>query len=128
MRSSKSVDLQSFWKKLERVYTRILIARPELKNHMKELKKVGLGRRHLKTLTFELVIRNNSKAAINLTLEDQIPITENEEIEIKLLQNDGASFNEVTGKLTWTLALEPGEKRTVKFSYSIEHEKDKPIS
>jgi len=93
-----------------------------------ELKKVGLGKRNLKTLTFEIEIRNNSKASINLTLEDQIPVTANEEIEIQLVDSNGAGFNEVTGKLTWELVLKPGQKSTIQFSYSVEHDKDKPIS
>jgi hypothetical protein len=30
--------------------------------------------------------------------------------------------------LTWDLELKPGEKKIVTFSYSVEHERTKPIS
>ena len=93
-----------------------------------EHKKVGLLRRNLKVLTFEIEVRNNSKGTINLTLEDQIPVTSNEDITIKLVEDDSAIFNETTGKLTWKVELKPGGKRTFTFTYSVEHDKDKPVS
>jgi uncharacterized protein (TIGR02231 family) len=93
-----------------------------------ELEKVALGKRQVRTLTFEIEVKNVSRAAVDLTLEDMIPITTNEEIKIKLEDGDGAEFDEATGKLTWKLQLEPGVKTTLKFSYSVEHDKDKSIS
>mgnify|MGYP006199971139 CR=1 FL=1 len=35
---------------------------------------------------------------------------------------------ETTGKLTWDLELKPGEDKKIEFTYSIEHDKDKPVS
>lgn len=91
-------------------------------------KKVNLGKHVLSTYTFEIKVKNGTKGSINLTLEDQIPVTKNEEITITLVDAKGAKFNEETGKLTWELELKPGEDRIIKFSYSIEHDKDKPVS
>ena len=93
-----------------------------------QLKRVGLGKRDLKILSFEIEIKNTSKTEVNLTVEDLIPITINEEIEIKLLEGNGAQFNEETGRLTWELKLKPAEKKVIKFTYSVEHDKDKPVS
>jgi uncharacterized protein (TIGR02231 family) len=93
-----------------------------------EERKVGLGKRTIKTLTFEIEVRNNSRGEIVLTLEDLIPVTSNEGIEIKILDGDGGHLNETTGMLTWKLKMAPGQKRTLNFTYSIEHDKDKPVS
>ena len=100
----------------------------ERKKVSEKLKKGLLSKRQVKTLTFELVIRNNTKSEINLELEDQVPVTSNEEIKIEIVDKNGADFNKVTGKLTWDLILKPGEKKTITFSYSVEHDEDKPIS
>lgn len=93
-----------------------------------ELEKVAFGKRNLKTLTFEIEVKNLSRAEVDLTLEDIIPVTSNEEIEIKLVDGDGAEFDKDTGRLVWKLNLKPGVKTKLKFSYSVEHDKDKPIS
>ena len=93
-----------------------------------ELEKVAFGKRNLKTLTFEIEVKNLSRAEVNLTLEDIIPVTSNEEIEIKLIDGDGAEYDKDTGRLVWKLNLKPGVKTKLKFSYSVEHDKDKPIS
>ena len=93
-----------------------------------ELSRVGLTKRQVRTLTFEIEVKNMSKGEVNLTLEDLIPITSNEEITIHLEDGDGGEYDKDTGKLTWNLKLKPGVKTTVKFSYSVEHDKDKPVS
>lgn len=90
--------------------------------------KVGIGKRTVKKMTFQLTIRNNSHGEIDLTLEDLVPITQNEEIEIKVLKGSGAELNEDTGRLTWKLKMKPGQKELINFSYSVEHDKDKPVS
>lgn len=90
--------------------------------------KRNLGKNIRKTYTFEIKIKNSTKGEINLTLEDQIPVTKNEEIIILLVDDGGATFNKSTGKITWDLTVKPGADKIVQFSYSIEHAKDKPVS
>ena len=90
--------------------------------------KVAFGKRTFKTYTFEIEVKNLNRESVEITLEDLIPITDNEEITIKLEDGDGATFDKKTGRLTWNLSLNPGAKTKVNFSYSIEHDKEKPIS
>lgn len=91
-------------------------------------KKSLIGNNITKTYTFELKVKNTSRGTINLTLEDQIPTTKNEEIVIKLVDAGGATHNVATGKLLWDVEIKPGAEKVVKFSYSIERDKDKPVS
>ena len=93
-----------------------------------EEKKVGLTKRIVKEYTFEIEVRNNSRANIDLTLEDLIPITSNTDIHIKMVSGDGAHLNDTDGRMTWKLKLKAGEKQIIRFTYSVEHEKDKPVS
>ena len=74
-------------------------------------KKDLIGNNVTKTYTFELTVKNTSRSTVNLTLEDQIPTTNNEEIEIKLVDAGGAKHNKSTGRLTWDLEIKPGQRR-----------------
>lgn len=90
--------------------------------------KTSMGKRIEKTYTFEIEVKNASRAEISLTLEDQIPVTTNETITIKLKDAQKGTLDPATGIISWKLDLKPGEKRTIQFSYSLEHDKDKPVS
>ncbi|MFK7784009.1 MAG: DUF4139 domain-containing protein [Crocinitomicaceae bacterium] len=93
-----------------------------------EERKVGISKRIVKEYTFEIEVRNNSRSAIDLTLEDLIPVTANEDIKIKMVEGNGAYLNDTSGMLTWKLKMKAGGKEIIRFTYSIEHEKDKPVS
>ena len=93
-----------------------------------EERKVGLSKRIVKEYTFQIEVRNNTRTAVDLTLEDLIPITENEDIKIKMVEGNGAYLNDTNGMLTWKLKMKAGQKEIIEFTYSIEHEKDKPVS
>ncbi len=93
-----------------------------------EERKITLSKRIIKEYTFEIEVRNNTRTAVDLTLEDLIPVTENEDIKIKMVNGNGAYLNDTNGMLTWKLKMKAGAKEIIRFTYSIEHEKDKPVS
>lgn len=78
--------------------------------------------------TFEIKVKNTQKDAIILTIEDQIPVSNNSEIEVKLLEYEGATYDVNTGKLTWKMELKADESKSVKFSFEVKHPKDKPLT
>lgn len=86
-------------------------------------KRLLISRRIEKTLTFEIEVSNTSQACIVLELEDLVPITENRGIQIKMVDKGGAEYDAKTGHLKWKVQMNPEEKKTVRFTYSIEHEK-----
>ena len=81
-----------------------------------------------KTYTFQIKVKNTSRASVHLSLEDQIPTTKNEDITIELVEGNGATWDKNSGQLLWNLDLKPGEDKIIEFSYSIEHERGKPVS
>jgi uncharacterized protein (TIGR02231 family) len=66
-----------------------------------------------------ITVKNNKSESVKVTVEDQFPVSTNEDIKVELLDNGGAAVDEKEGKLTWKLNLKPGEKRELKFSYSV---------
>jgi uncharacterized protein (TIGR02231 family) len=78
--------------------------------------------------TYEIKVKNTHKDTITLTIEDQIPVSSNSEIEVKLLEYQGATYDANTGKLTWKIELKADESKSVKFSFEVKHPKDKPLT
>lgn len=79
------------------------------------------------TFTYDITVRNNKKETAKLLLKDQYPLSSDKEIEIELLQSDGAKVNAETGILSWDLDLKPNETKKIRISYRVKHPKDKVI-
>ncbi|MFN8416551.1 MAG: DUF4139 domain-containing protein [Cytophagaceae bacterium] len=76
---------------------------------------------------YDIVIRNTKKEAITIIVEDQYPISQQNQIEVELLESTGATVNATTGKLTWKLTINPGDTKTLRLKYSIKYPKDKQV-
>ncbi|WP_428223709.1 mucoidy inhibitor MuiA family protein [Flavobacterium sp.] len=79
------------------------------------------------TFTYDITLRNNKKEAVYMLLKDQYPLSTDKEIEIELLEKDGAKVNTETGILTWELNLKSNETKKIRISYVVKYPKDKTI-
>ena len=79
------------------------------------------------TFTYDIIIRNNKKEMVAITIEDQYPLSSDKEIEIELIEKSGAKANTETGILTWDLNLKANETKTLRISYKVKYPKDKII-
>lgn len=77
---------------------------------------------------YEITIKNNRNRNVQITLEDRIPQSRNEDIEVREIQYDEAQINEETGIIIWDLDLEPAEQISKRFSYQVRYPKDKRIN
>jgi uncharacterized protein (TIGR02231 family) len=80
------------------------------------------------TLEFEIIVRNKKKAEVEITIEDQIPLSNTEEVTIELINGSNATYVKETGKLKWIIKLKPSESNTLKFGYIIKYPKKYNIS
>jgi len=80
-----------------------------------------------RVFAFEIKVKNNKKIPAKILIEDQIPISKNEDIVVKLVETSGAEFNPEKGKLKWLVDVEAGKSVSKKLVYSIRHPKDKKI-
>lgn len=104
---------------------RIQVERIKLKDFSS---KSFFGSTKKEQTTYEIKVKNTQKDVIILTIEDQIPVSNNSEIEVKLLEYEGATYDANTGKLTWKMELKADESKSVKFSFEVKHPKDKPLT
>ncbi len=104
---------------------RVVVTRETLKD-FSSVKFLGSNKKQ--TLTYEITVKNNKKEKIQMVLKDQYPISMNKDIEVELLQSDGAIVDQETGLLTWKPELAPGEVKKYRVSYSVKYPKDKKVN
>ena len=74
------------------------------------------------------MIRNNKKVPITIEVLDQVPISQNKEIEVEIEEMEGAKYTADYGKVLWTFNLAPAESKKIRFVYSVKYPKDKQIA
>jgi uncharacterized protein (TIGR02231 family) len=104
---------------------RIVVKREKLKDFSSR-KLIGSNQRE--NLAFEISVRNTKSEAIKITLEDQVPVSQNSQIEVAVLDVGGARYNKDTGKLLWEMTLQPNETRKVVYKFEVKYPKDRIVS
>jgi uncharacterized protein (TIGR02231 family) len=86
-------------------------------------KKQSLGSNKVDSRGYEIVVRNTKRQAINLTIEDQFPISKAKEIEVDDQEAEEAEINKETGKITWKLKLESNKDKKLKHKFTVKSPK-----
>jgi uncharacterized protein (TIGR02231 family) len=103
----------------------IVVKRTLLKQKSKD--KVVQDKRE-RTFSYQIEVQNNKSSAIQLIIQDQVPMTTNNDITIELLEKDFARELPGNGILEWEYKLKPGENKKLEFSYKVKHPKDQQIN
>jgi uncharacterized protein (TIGR02231 family) len=90
--------------------------------------KKFIGSNVKEELGFEINIRNNKREAVTITIEEQIPISKDAQIEVELISAEKAYVNQTTGKVTWKLTLKANETQKLLLKYSLKYPKSRQIS
>ncbi len=97
----------------------------KLLEEFSDKKIVGSNRRD--AYTYSIVAKNNRETPVRIDLYDQIPISQDSDITVTIEEISGASYNAITGQLSWLVNLDPGESKTFKLSFTLKYPKDKVI-
>jgi uncharacterized protein (TIGR02231 family) len=104
---------------------KILVTRNKLKDFSND-KVIGNNRKV--TYAYEMVVKNNRKTPIVLNLEDQLPVSQNNDIIVDAIEISKAQVDVLSGKLSWALSIQPGEQQKILLTYSIKYPRNKSIS
>jgi uncharacterized protein (TIGR02231 family) len=104
---------------------RIVVKREKLKDFTTR-KMIGGNQRD--SYAWEVSVRNTKNESVQITVEDQVPVSQNSQIEVTVSDVGGARYNKETGKLIWNMTLQPSETKKVVFKYEVKYPKDKQIS
>jgi uncharacterized protein (TIGR02231 family) len=94
----------------------------------KEAGQSFFGNKKVRNFSFEITVRNTKSSAVDLKMMDQIPISAQNDIEVKLINSSGASLDTELGFLTWNMKLKPGEERKFTFDFEVKYPKGKNIN
>ncbi|HRH67413.1 MAG TPA: DUF4139 domain-containing protein [Bacteroidia bacterium] len=87
-----------------------------------------VGGNIVKELNYEITVRNGKKQPIQITLEDQVPVTRNSDIKINVQEYSSGNYSEDNGKITWKLNIAPAGVEKRKLNFTVKYPKDKVIS
>lgn len=104
---------------------RIVVKRDKVKDLTS---KSVMGNLKKENYTWEISIRNTKSDAIKINVEDHVPVSQNSQIEVTVLDTGGAIYNKQTGKLTWSLDVKPNETGKVAYKFELKYPKDKQIT
>lgn len=76
-------------------------------------------------IAWEISIRNTKKTPITILVEDQIPISNDKEIEVEKGEISNAIYDETKGSLKWLFTLDAADTKKMNFSYNVKYPKTK---
>jgi uncharacterized protein (TIGR02231 family) len=90
-------------------------------------KKQIIGSTQKDTREWEIEVRNNKREEIRIQIEDQIPVTLSETVEIDSEMSSGSRLDETTGRVTWELTIGSGKSKDMKLKYEVRYPKGQYI-
>lgn len=98
-----------------------IIVKRERNKELRSTKTIGTNVKE--QMAYTTTIRNTRKEAINIILEDQVPVSNNSSVEIEDVEVGNAERNESTGSLKWSLSVPSNETRINTFAYTVKYPK-----
>lgn len=80
------------------------------------------------TVTIDITAKNNKDEVASIRIDDQVPVSNIEDIIIERGEISGAVIEDKTGLLYWDIKLNPMESRSFKIIYTIRYPKTTKIA
>ncbi|QWG17489.1 mucoidy inhibitor MuiA family protein [Bradyrhizobium sediminis] len=81
--------------------------------------------------SFKTSVRNGHDFPIRIAIEDQLPVSENEEIQVEMLPSTtpptATNVRDKRGVLEWAYEAKPGEAKDIAFAWRVRWPKDKGV-
>jgi uncharacterized protein (TIGR02231 family) len=82
-----------------------------------------LGSKVEQKVGWTINVQKSRKNDVPLIIEDQIPVSTTDEIEVELDSYKGATFDPQSGKIRWELNMKFGDQQELGFRYKVKHPK-----
>jgi len=80
---------------------------------------------------FRTTVRNGHDFAIKVAIQDQLPVSENEDITVEMLPSTTpptvTNVHDRRGVVEWAFEAKPGEVRDINFAWRVRWPKDKGV-
>jgi uncharacterized protein (TIGR02231 family) len=87
----------------------------------RQVDKKLIGNQRRITYSYRLIITNLLSSEANLKLTEQLPVSRNEQIKVRLIRSNPQIQLGEMGILEWLLTLAPQERREVYYQFTVEH-------
>ena len=78
-------------------------------------------------MTWRITVKNTRQEAVSLTLQDQIPVSENSNITVTTEELSGGQLDKSTGIVVWQLQLLPNEQREFIVQYRVKYPRSRNL-
>lgn len=102
----------------------VSINREKIKNYTT---KQLIGSKKEEFRAWKTVVKNNKNQPINIMVLDQVPVSTNEEIELKIKELSNAKHTVETGALEWVFKLDSSAKKELEIIYSVKYPKNRNL-
>jgi uncharacterized protein (TIGR02231 family) len=105
----------------------IKVRREEL---VRERGEAGMFSKAQRTrLAYEITVENFKRTAETITVMDQLPVAQDQEIEVGNIRLSAeATERTERGLLKWTFKLNPGEKKVLRVEFTVSHPSEKSLA
>lgn len=103
-----------------------IIVRRERDKELRSVKTIGTNVKE--TFVYTVSIRNTRKEALDITVLEQLPISNDKDIVIEDTDVDGGTLEETTGEVKWVLNVKPNETVKKKIAFTVKYPKGKSIN
>ncbi len=84
------------------------------------------GKRELQR-EWEITVHNRKTQPIRIVIDDQLPLSNDEDVLVKAEALGGGKLNKDTGRVEWDIIVKPGVQEDLKFKYSVQAPREVPI-
>jgi uncharacterized protein (TIGR02231 family) len=88
----------------------------------------SIGSNIKESFGYTISVRNAKNQAVDLTVEDQVPVSQDSSIEVETEELSGGELDGNTGKVKWILRLEPNQSKNLELKYTVKYPKEKKIN
>jgi uncharacterized protein (TIGR02231 family) len=91
-------------------------------------KTTTFGGNQKTTKAYEITVQNNKKVPVDILIEDQLPLSQNGDLEVEIADISGGNHDVTTGKVSWKLQMNPGQSEKRKLYFNCKYPKKKIIN
>ncbi|MEZ4883498.1 MAG: DUF4139 domain-containing protein [Chitinophagales bacterium] len=89
--------------------------------------KKFLGFNVKETFLYEIALKNNRATPIQIEVQDQIPVSQEKDIQVDAIEISNAEQDELSGRLLWQYNLKAGESKKWVVAFSVKYPKGKNV-
>ena len=88
----------------------------------------SLGGKRSESFVYEIQLRNNRKIPVSIKVQDQIPISQEKDITVEVVDISSAKLDAPSGRLQWIKNLSPGETIRYKIAFAVRYPKNQTVN